>query len=71
MCDNGCGFEYEKPADPTPDTSEKPEEDDDEKTETPATGDNTNITIWVVIFVISALGIVATIILGKKRLFVK
>ena len=44
---------------------------DDKPSDNPQTGDNSNMILWISLLMISALGVVATTILGKKKYSVK
>ena len=44
---------------------------DDKPSDNPQTGDNSNMVLWISLLMISALGVVATTILGKKKYSVK
>ena len=45
--------------------------DDDKPSDNPQTGDNSNMILWISLLMISALGVVATTIIGKRKYSVK
>ena len=44
---------------------------DDKPSDNPQTGDNSNMILWISLLMLSALGIVATTVIGKKKYSVK
>ena len=62
--------EDNKPTDDNKPSDEPQTGEDNKPSDSPQTGDNSNMVLWFSLLMLSALGVIATIISGKKR-FVK
>ena len=60
--------EVTPPADDNDDDTTKPE---DKPSDSPQTGDNSNMILWIALLFVSGAGVVATTVFGKKRFSVK